>query len=127
MSQDQETYGGEVEPQQGNQKDPERAIEDPGQLQDPSPVSILGTVDPKRITQIDFRRLEKMESRQRIQETSPDRQLRVGDNEEPVALEVRGVQAIQEESRSDRQAPHEPLPVRDGREKRENRKLNIDD
>ena len=29
VSQDQETYGGEVEPQQGNQKDPERAIENP--------------------------------------------------------------------------------------------------
>ncbi|KAJ9608577.1 hypothetical protein H2204_015677, partial [Knufia peltigerae] len=133
VSQEKEQYEDEIGLEQRNRKTPDRdsgpAIEDPSQLQHPNSSPIIRESDRKRVTQINFSRLEELESLERAHEIlSPGHhQDGVRDRAEPIALEVENGQGVQEELRSGDQVRYEQLPDEDDRAGREDFERNIND
>ncbi|KAL2410572.1 hypothetical protein ABEF91_000561 [Exophiala dermatitidis] len=133
VSQDHEYYEGEIGVEQRRQNTPDLdsgpAIEGPSQLQHPNSSPIIRESDRKRVTQINFGRLEELESLEQAHRIwSPgNHHDGVGDGAEPLALEVKAGQEVQEEFRSGDQARYEQLPDEHGQARGENFERNIND
>jgi hypothetical protein len=133
VSQEKEHYEDEIGLEQRNRKTPDRdsgpAIEGPSQLQHPNSSHIIRESDRKRVTQINFSRLEELESLERPREILSPGHDRDGvrDAGELIAREDEIVPDAQEELRGDRQARYEPLSGEGNRAGVENIERNIDD
>ncbi|KAG9767157.1 hypothetical protein KCU88_g7485, partial [Aureobasidium melanogenum] len=133
VSQDQEHYEDEIGLEQRKRKTPDLdsgpAIEGRSQLQDPNSSPIIRESDRKRVTQINFGRLEELESLERPREMLSPGHDRDGvrDGGELIAREDEIVPDVQEELRGDRQARYEPLSGEGNRAGVENIERTIDD
>ncbi|KAJ4519899.1 hypothetical protein HRR75_001760 [Exophiala dermatitidis] len=133
VSQDQEHYEDEIGLEQRKRTTPDLdsgpAIEGPIQLQDLNSSPIIRESDRKRVTQINFGRLEELESLERAHEMLSPGHDRDGvrDGGELIAREDEIVPDVQEELRGDGQARYEPLSGEGNRAAVENTERNIDD
>ncbi|KAK5188863.1 hypothetical protein LTR96_010867 [Exophiala xenobiotica] len=132
VSQDQEHYD-EIGLEQRKRKTPDLdsgpAIEGPSQLQDLKSPPKIREPDRKRVTQINFGRLEELESLERAHEMLSPGHDRDGvrDGGELIAREDEILPDVQEELRGDDQARYEPLPGEANRAAVENTERIIDD
>lgn len=133
ISQDQAHYEDEIGLEQRKRKTPDpdlgSAIKGPSQLQDLNSSPIIRESDRKRVTQINFDKLEELESLERPREIFSPGHDRDGvrDEEELITQEDENVHEMQEELRGNGQAQYEPIPSEGNRAGVENIELNIDE